>query len=689
MDRALYGLVLRRNQLDELLASSRRVPLILFVCAFLLKALYVIVSNSSLDIRVPIMDAKYYDEMARAIAAGQIIRPGAFFMSPLYQYVLGFIYAVAGHDFLVVRLLQAAGGALTVALVYRLGCIVMRPSVALLGALFLLFYGAATFTEGQMLVMWLGTLLNTAALVVLAGVLRDRGGWRLVAGGALLGLAALARANLLLFIPVAAAWSAWALPGRPALRMRNAGLLLLAAGLVILPATVHNYVASRDLVLVTSNGGLNFYIGNSREATGIFYPPPDVDFVGDTTTRIYIERRLGRDLKPSEISGYWYSRAFQDMREHPGHALRVMLRKTALFFNGYEIPQLDSYTLAHREYASLRVLFVGFWWIGALGLVGMLLVVRRSRGQRLLAGFVLTYALSIILFFVTSRYRVQVAPIMALFAANLLLVEIPRRRFATRRLAALAVVAVAVFATTAPTIFEWNERELTFRKHVHSARRYSEIGERSKALREIDGAIGLFPDYFEGYFQRAIIHKEARNYFAAMDDYAKALELRPDLASVHYDLAQTLQRVNLTDEAIEEYRAAVAADPYMVKAYNNLGIALRGQERFDEAIESFRRVVELDPGYVKGYNNLAACLAEAGRVDEAIDLFHTMLLRFPDYANTYRNLAMAYASQRQVGPALDAIEKYLEFNPGDAAAVEIRDKLLVAQRADTTATGGD
>jgi len=467
--------------------------------------------------------------------------------------------------------------------------------------------------------------------------------------------------------------------------MRNAASLAIAAALVILPVTIHNYVASRDVVLVTSNGGLNFYIGNSAQATGIFYPPTDVDFVDDNTTRIYIERRMGRDLKPSEVSAYWYSRAADDMRADPARALRLMLRKAALFVNGYEIPQLDSFELAQKQYKILRALFVNFWWLGALGLVGLFVGLRRSRGQALLAAFVLTYAISIILFFVTSRYRVQVAPVLALFAANLLLVEVPRLRHAPRRLLLVGIAVVVAFAVTAPDIFRWDARELSFREHVHNARRYSETGKREPALAEIDRAIGLFPDYAEGYIHRAIIYTDARDHFAAMEDYAKALELRPDLADVHYDLAQTLQRVNLNEEAIEEYRAAVTVDPYMIKAHNNLGITLRGEQRFEEAILSFRKVVELDPGYVRGYNNLAACLAEAGRIEEAIEIFHSMLLRFPEYPNTYRNLAMAYASQRQVGPALDAIEKYLEFNPEDAVAVEVREKLRIAQRADSTA----
>ena len=95
--------------------------------------------------------------------------------------------------------------------------------------------------------------------------------------------------------------------------------MIVAAASVaaIAPATLHNYIASKDFVLITSNGGVNFYIGNGEEATGIFYPAKDITFETESSSRSYVERLFGRDMKPSEISAYWFERSFDFIKRHP------------------------------------------------------------------------------------------------------------------------------------------------------------------------------------------------------------------------------------------------------------------------------------------------------------------------------------------------------------------------------------
>ena len=66
----------------------------------------------------------------------------------------------------------------------------------------LTFYGAITFYEGQMLMMWLGTLINMTMLFILLSSGGDSGYTRFAIVGFLLGLSALARANILIFLPV-------------------------------------------------------------------------------------------------------------------------------------------------------------------------------------------------------------------------------------------------------------------------------------------------------------------------------------------------------------------------------------------------------------------------------------------------------------------------------------------------------
>jgi tetratricopeptide (TPR) repeat protein len=668
---------------DDALEANKRWLLALAALAFIVKLIYVVESAQSLQIRVPIMDAFHYDKTARSILAGEVVRREAFFMGPLYSYFLAAVYAVFGRDFTIVRVIQSAGGALTVVVTYFLGRRLFRPSIGFLAAVLLLLYGATTFFETQMLMMWLGTLLNVTALLLLVRIEPDAR-WRpYLLPGFVLGVSALARANILIFVPIALLWIVFVRPVPE--RWKKAAALAAATVVAILPATIHNVVASRDFVPVTANAGINFYIGNSALANGIFYPPPGTDFFVDATTRSYVERLLGRDMTPSEVSAYWFDQAFAFIRDDPAAALRLFARKCAMFFNGYEIPQIESYDLTRQEHVSLQLLFVNFWFLGGIGILGLLFSLSQWRRLFPLQGYVVSYALSIALFFITARYRVQIAPAMALFAAYALLDVFPRYVTSLKRGLALAGLAAAILFSTQPALFALEPKEVAFREYVHRARRAGMAGEYPRAVAEIDSAVAIFPDYFEGYIHRAIIHNEGKDYFQAIEDYTRALDLRPDLPGTHYDLGQTFRRVNMREHAIEQYKKAIRLDSLMVKAYNNLGITYVEVGEHQLAVDCFQKVIELDPNYIKAYNNLGAVLAENNRIDDAIATFSEAIRRDPQYANSYKNLASAYAVKKQIRPAIAALTRYLQLVPNDEAARANLQKLRTAAAFDSSA----
>jgi tetratricopeptide (TPR) repeat protein len=670
------------DRFDRALTSSARWLYVLFAAAFLLKLLYVIQSAGSLHVGVPIMDSKYYDKEAREIVAGSFIRPEAFFMGPLYPYVLSLIYAIFGRDFMIVRLLQIAGGAFVAVLTYLLGKEVFRPSAAFAGVALLVFYGAMTFHEAEMLMEWLGVLINMSALVVLHRMASQTGYRKYAIAGFLVGLSALARANVLFFLPVLLSWTLFVV-GEDR-RVRKALVAAAAAVIAIAPATLHNYAASRDFVLITSNGGVNFYIGNGEEATGIFYPAKDITFETESSSRSYVERLFGRDMKPSEISGYWFKRSFDFIKEHPGREIRLLLRKTAIFFNGYEVPQIESWDIMRAKYSTLRLLFVNFWWIVALGLFGMVFSLREWRKRFLLYGFVFSYALSIILFFVTSRYRIQIAPVMCLFAGYSLVTVLPGVSKRLRPAVGAAALFVLILTVTRPGLFALPEKDLRWREHIHEARRLGEVGRYAEAVTEIDKAIEIHPDVAESYLQRAEIHKGSRNYFKAIDDYSKALKIAPDMSGARYDFAQTLRRVKMYGPAIEEYQKAIELEPVKAEAYNNLGITYTEMGDRDKAIEYFRRVIELDDTYIKAYNNLGAALAQKGEFDSAVEVLEKAIEKDPKYPHSYKNLAMVYVQLKRPREAYEKLSRYHDLEPRDQAALETLAKLRIAVAADST-----
>ena len=653
------------SSIDDALDGQRRWVFVLFIGTFLLKLLYIVQSSQSLHAAVPIMDSAYYDRMAVDIGAGNVIRPEAFFMGPLYSYVLAIIYGIFGKSYLIARIIQVFGGTVTVLLTYLLGRRMFRPSVAMLGAVVLGLYGASTFYEGQFLMMWLGTLINVAILLVLYRVRGNDGPGRYAVVGLLLGLSALARANILMFAPIVILWLF--LSGEPRRLVKSAvfvGALIVA----ILPATIHNAVASHDFVPITSNGGFNFYVGNSGQATGIFYPPRGINLVSDSSIKDYVEREVAHEMKPSEVSRYWFKEAFEFMGAHPLAEFKLMLRKTAMFFNGYEVPQIESYDRAKERHGALRLFFINFWLLVSLGIVGMIYCRKHWRKYFLLYGYVLSFSFSIILFFISARYRVQIAPVFSLFAAHAALVIIPAAlRQKGRKLVSVFVFG-AILILTWPGLFALPKDDVEWRERTHQARRLSMVGRYEEAIEEIDRAIELKPDYANSYVHRAVIYKDQRNLFKAVESYTKALDLNNNQPSVHYDMAQAMRQLRMYKPAIESYKQALRLNPKMFQAYNNLGITYQRAKMYEAAVAAFKRVLEMNPRYTKAYNNLGASYAQNGEIDQAVTAFQKAIEIDPTYARSYKNLAMVLVQQQKVQEAHDTLITYLSLNPTDEHA---------------------
>ena len=111
---------------------------------------------------------------------------------------------------------------------------------------------------------WLGAVTDgpPAARDVRGGTTRA-----LVAAGLAAGVCALTRPGQLFFLPLAALLLLWRAPDRQA-GVRRAVLFTVLALAAIAPWTVRNAIVHRQFVPIASSGGVNFWIGNHREAIG-------------------------------------------------------------------------------------------------------------------------------------------------------------------------------------------------------------------------------------------------------------------------------------------------------------------------------------------------------------------------------------------------------------------------------------
>ncbi len=250
-----------------------------------------------------------------------------------------------------------------------------------------------------------------AALALLAALLLDRAfaaarphatvGLGL-AGGIVIGLAALTRPAILPFLGLAVLW----------LLVRRRGWLAVAviagAALIVTPWTARNLAVHGRFVLVASEGGVTFWTGNNRLARG------EGDLAANLEMKraaLAIERAAG-DATPEELESVFYRAALDDIRADPARFAGLLARKT--FYT--VVPVGPSYALHSARYIAASVvpyLAVLPWAVwGAWRMRG---VRPRPVALWLLAA---TAWLVCIIFFPQERFRIPVIdPVLIAYAA--------------------------------------------------------------------------------------------------------------------------------------------------------------------------------------------------------------------------------------------------------------------------------
>ncbi len=346
-------------------------------------------------------------------------------------------------------------GATTAALTYALAFVMTgRRRAARLAALAVLLFAPFYVYEVLLLKTTAATTLATAALLTLMLARQRNRTWLWLVSGLAFGWLALLRGNTLVVLPfIAIALVVDHLSGR--LASRRFFLWIAAVIVGILPATVHNIVAASDLVLTTYQGGTQFWIGNHPGASGTYVPlRPDRGLPGQERFDAVslAENATGQALFPSQVSSFWFRRGLDFVAAEPGDWLALMFRKTGLFLNNTEVVDVVHIDVFAEFAPHLRLAFLPFGVLAALAVAGVWL--RRGLwwwDLPVWAVFVGSL-LSVVLFFVFGRYRVPVAPLLAVLAGAGIdqLATLVRVRRLAEVLVAAALFSIVVIIALLP-----------------------------------------------------------------------------------------------------------------------------------------------------------------------------------------------------------------------------------------------
>ena len=627
---------------------------------------------------VPFLDSETYDTWARALASGDWGRGQPYWMGPLYPHLLALCYAIFGSGSEVAMLGQWALTLLNIILVYTIGRRWINETGAMLAAVLYSGYGPPVFYASFRL---METVVTTLFLLIAlqswrAAVHPTNKRWLIL--GLLVGLCATARGSALALLPLLPLPLLIKNNGNRALSwhsksfLRLCGSLWAGAMLVILPVTARNLLIGGDMVLLTSNAGLNLLIGQQTHHGGRFGSISD-SYELDPTGVIMLEQQAGHALRPSQVSRELIYNAIELVLRDPASALKYHLLKTYRFFSGYELPQIYSWNYWRTQFIPLRFFPIPAIVFTALGLAGCLTLYSAARLQWVV--LVGGWFLSFLPFFPTTRFRLPIMPLLALSAAAWLLTQFislyssERLSFTgSRKIRDFAgqptlLIGIAIILVVAlwPSWSALDSNQESWQCHINMASRAGVVGDRAEVLRAINEAEMILPGLAETPFRLGGLLDKLGDPAHALIAYEKAINRAPGNPFVLYRRAQALAALEDHEEAIQSYMQASTAKPDWANPWHGKAQSLLALNKLAKAEEALRQAAALSPGQPRFRGNLAIFLAKQGRTDEAVKILLDLTSDFPRYFFGWYNLALAYAELGNIVAANQAIAKAVDL----------------------------
>ena len=185
-----------------------------------------------------------------------------------------------------------------------------------------------------------------------------------------------------------------------------------------------------------------------------------------------------------------------------------------------------------------------------------------------------------------------------------------------------------------------------------------------KASAAVGKALALDPNLAEGYVSRGYLLWSRPNGWAherAVSDYRHALELNPNLAEAHHQLANVYNHVGLLDKAEEEVKKAIALDPLNTGIRFRVGINLLYQGKYEESLVGLRDSERFLPPFWAFQTSFA--LQHLGRRREAQERIETLLK----------------ANPLDTGGSLTAMQAMLAADAGDVPLAERKIQEAIAK----------
>jgi tetratricopeptide (TPR) repeat protein len=375
---------------------------------------------------------------------------------------------------------------------------------------------------------------------------------------------------------------------------------------------------------------MNFYYGNNPSADGTWQPTPEFEKGGGFShdrLREISHTIDGKEAKASKASAYWTRKGLEFITHQPLAYLRLLGRKFLLFLGNYEVPNNYYPETARATSLPLKLAFVNYGLVLALGLLGMVWAWPK-RAQAMPAYlFVAAYIISALLSYVLSRLRAPAIPFLLMFAGYGLseLIDALRQRKDASVGVGLAVITAVYFVSVITPV----------QRRSYSAQAWTQAGN---------------------------IYLEQQDFGKAADAFHRALVALPSYNYARHSLVIALAGAGLVADAETELRTIERATAGSTD--RNTILRLAGAR-----IAIANAISTADPAWRPARRLADAWVAVAdGKYAVAESLYRATLAQNPNDPESSFLLGLVYDRMDSIAKAREWLTRAVSLDPANDAA---------------------
>ena len=393
------------------LRDEQNVLLLIFGISLILRLSYVIIFQN-----VIFSDANAYNTLAIGLISGNGYGGGiSSYWPPGQPFFLAAIYTVFGYSPQIACTFQSVISSLTCIVIYYIGKTVFGRKVGAISGLIAALYPTFIIFCGDLRSETLFLFLSGLSVLFLLRTPGDSSARSIFIAGVSFGLAMLFRPAIMGLAPIVCIWILLSSQDRKKNLMKSIAFCIVLMA-VISPWAIRNYDVHHQFVLVSTNGGVNLWLGNNADATGMA-----CNYLKNETTLWTIWNTSDDEVKREQL---FYEKGFAFIRENPIDVLRLDIKKfsylwgISFHFFGMQLNDMFINPIPKWLFLVLAPLTIlPYIALLPLALIGVVFYQNWNKSTYLLILIIFYYTLVHSVVLAETRYHLQIIPYLIIFAA--------------------------------------------------------------------------------------------------------------------------------------------------------------------------------------------------------------------------------------------------------------------------------